>query len=137
MSVSMLEPAKSDVGTELSPWGRAAGSFWKHSEAPSRDSESPQEQRTHMNPALRVPGQAGRCPWSENYFTWLGGSLWIQGQGPVELEHFPLQQQSLLWWARSCASSPAQDMVPGEQSHSGHPPQPTWAGENTHLANRN
>lgn len=28
----------------------------------------------------------------------------------------------------SCASSPAQDMVPGEQPHSGHPPQPMWAG---------
>lgn len=53
-----------------------------------------------MNPAL------WGCPWSEIDFTWLGGSLWIQGQGPVELQHFPLQQQPLLCWARILCQQP-------------------------------
>lgn len=134
MSVSMLKPAKSDAGTKLSPQGRAAGSFWNHSEASPRDSKSPQEQRTREPSITGTPCQAWGCPWSENDFTWLGESLWMQGQGPVELECFPLQQQPPLWWARILCQQPC----PGHGSwgtatfrapptaHVGRGKTPTW-----------
>lgn len=72
--------AKRDVGTKLSPQGRAAGSFWNHLKAPARDwPESLQEQRTREPSITGTPCQAWGCPWSENDFTWLEEALWIQG----------------------------------------------------------
>lgn len=129
MSVSMSEAAKSDVGTKLSPRGRAAGSFWKHSEAPARVSESPQEQRTHVNPALWAHhARRGASHRVKRMFTWLGGPLRDPGAGPGELEHLPLQHQPLLWWAGISCQHPCPGHCFWGTATLRCPPQLTWAG---------
>lgn len=138
MSVSMLEAAKSDVGTKLSPRRRAAGSFWKHSEASARVSESPQEQRTHVNPALWAHhARHGASHRVKRMFTWLGGSLRIQGQGQGSWSTSHSSTSLCCGGPGSHASSRAQDIVSGEQPHSDAHHSSPGLGENTHLANRN